>query len=104
MRAGHLGTPLVPTPPLREEQETASLTLSLPPPPATARASAAAVEKGGVFPCPFPGEAEFQQDKRTYDVAPLTNTELGVPLKKIHSPNYSKFPLIGQQIALNCAS
>ena len=47
MRAGHLGTPLVPTPPLREEQETASLTLSLPPPPATARASAAAVEKGG---------------------------------------------------------
>ena len=47
MRAGHLGTPLVPTPLLREEQETASLTLSLPPPPATARASAAAVEKGG---------------------------------------------------------
>ena len=49
MRAGHLGTPLVPTPLLREEQETASLTLSLPPPPATARASAAAVEKGGVL-------------------------------------------------------
>lgn len=47
LRAGHLGTPLVPIPPPREEQETASLTLSLlPPPPAAARASAAAVEGG----------------------------------------------------------
>lgn len=42
--AGHLGTPLVPTQPPREEQETASLTLSPLPLPATARASAAAVE------------------------------------------------------------
>lgn len=52
LRAGHLGTPLFPTPAPREEQETASLTLSLPrrrpPPLAAARASAAAVEGGVV--------------------------------------------------------